>query len=143
MNISQLYSSQDLHFIRCILPNNEKRRGEFEEKLVLKQLFTSSIIAYANFMRFGYPNHVAVNKIIGQCRSLENKLSKAYNDRLDFCSKVLSFIGFKPEDYKKGTDEIFFRSNKFHLLEQFFSDTSAVRNENETSSAREERRRPK
>lgn len=45
-------------------------------------------------------------------------------DRTQFYSNVLLYIGFRLKDFKMGNDEIFFQSNKFHLLEKFFYDVA-------------------
>lgn len=114
-------SFQDVHFIRCILPNYEKRIGDFSEKLILEQLKTSSVVSYAKFVRFGYPKRIPIQKMIEICKSIEEKFKKMYTQKY-FYRKVLLTLGFKIKDFKMGNDEIFFRSDKFHLLENFFSD---------------------
>lgn len=111
-----------MHFIRCILPNSEKQNGKFDEELVLRQLNTSCTLAYANFIRFGYSKSVPFQELVEKCKTVEKKLIKASDSRSDFYSKVLLSIGFKFEDFKMGNEAIFFRSNKFELLEKNFCD---------------------
>lgn len=125
-----------MHFIRCILPNHDKKNGKFEEELVLNQLNTSCTVSYANFIRFGYSKSVAFEEFVEKCRSVEEKWTKGNADRASFYSKVLLSIGFKNNECKMGNEAIFLRSNKFVLLEKFFVDM-------ETFSATERRREPK
>lgn len=122
--INMVDSFQDLHFIRCILPNNDKQNAKFEEELVLRQLITSNTISYAKFIRFGYSKRVSCQKIIDECKWVKNKSCAS---RLNVCSKVLLSIGFKLRDFKMGNDGIAFRSDKFCMLETFFSDVVAAR----------------
>lgn len=121
MDIYSVYF-QDSYFVRCILPNNEKNNAKFEHDLVLKQLITSSTISYVKFIRFGYPKRIELRKIVDACEWLEKKLNIEFEQRSMFYSKVLLYIGFKLKDFKMGHDAIFFRSKKFHLLENFLSD---------------------
>lgn len=93
----------------------------------MQQLHTSSIISYAKFIRDGYPKRVAIERIMAECKSVENKLPKAYANRLDFCTKILRFIGLRSQDYKIGDDVIFLRANKLSLLEQFFTEATTTR----------------
>lgn len=132
-----------MQFIRCILPNNEKQNGKFEDGLVLKQLITSSTISYAKFIRFGYAKHVALQKIIDECKCIENKFGKWSDNQLNFYSKVLLAIGLRLKDFKMGNDSVFFRSNKFHLLDKFFPDARIALNSKGDPWNREQTRKPK
>lgn len=122
---------QDSHFVRCILPNDEKNDAKFEENLVSKQLITSSTISYAKFIRFGYPKRIELQKMVDECKWLEKKLNIECAQRLTFYSKVLLYIGFKLKDFKMGNNAIFFRLSKFNLLERFFSDLAENKEEGE------------
>lgn len=115
---------QDLYFVRCFSPNNKKEKGKFEDELILTQLVSTAIISYAKFIRFGFPNHIALQKLIDDCAPIEKKFNKAGVNQLDFCSTVLKSLGFRPKDFKMGKDTIFFRSDKFNLLQGFFSGTT-------------------
>lgn len=138
-----------MHFIHCILPNIQKEYGKFVDELVLRQLMTSSTIAYAQFIRFGYSKHVALQKIINQCKQLEEKLKIPFSvDSTNLYLKVLLPIGFGPEDFKMGNDLILFRSNKIDLLEKWFSDAKAtpikkLQQPVASPSKPEEKRKPK
>lgn len=119
MNIFNYF--QHVHFIRCIQPNNEKRKENFDDELVLKQLKTSSIISHAEFIRFGYSKRINVQSIVEACKPIEKRLTKLCANPSKLCSYVMLYLGFKLNEFKLGKDVIFCRSNKFHLLEQFLS----------------------
>lgn len=137
------YFFKEAHFIRCILPNDTKQRGKFDEGLVLKQLITSNSIAFAKFMRYGYSEHVLMEKMIDVFKSVENKFSKWSINRPNFYSKVLLSLGFQLEDFKIGKDSIFFRTNKIRLLEKCFCDIEAKSFSNEQLLIPEQEPRPK
>lgn len=124
-----------MHFIRCILPNNNKQNGKFEEELVLSQLNTTCTVSYANFIRFGYSKSVPLEELVEKCRPVEEKWIRANADRSSFYSKVLLSIGFKLDEFKMGNEAIFCRSNKYVLLENFLVDMK-------TFSTTEQRREP-
>lgn len=79
-------------------------------------------MAYINFIRFGYSKSVPFTELVEMCGSVEEKWNKKYANRGSFYSKVLLSLGYKFDDFKMGKDAIFFRSNKFVLMEKFISD---------------------
>lgn len=85
------------------------------------QLRTSSTVAYANFIRFGYPNRIAFQDLINACKPIEEKLKNTYIWPSNFYTKVLLSMGLTLNDFKIGKDVVFFRLNKIHLVEIFFS----------------------
>lgn len=115
-----------MYFIRCIIPNNDKRNAKFDEELILSQLKTSCTISYAEFIRFGYTKRFDFKDLVIKCEPLKQEFIKYCYDRMHFYSKVLLSIGFKLEDFKMGTEAICFRSNKFQLMEDFLSDATAA-----------------
>lgn len=115
-----------MHFVRCIMPNKYKQQGQFERELVLTQLKTSCIVSYAQFIRFGYSKRIDFQELVNRCKSLEDKFQNDSFNRQYFYSKVLLSIGFKHEDFKMGSGVIFFRSNKFNLLEKIFSNMTGI-----------------
>lgn len=108
------------HFIRCIQPNDEKQNGTFNEELVLRQLNTSSITSYAQFMCFGYPKRIASEKLIKKCEPIEKRFKCMQRPTL--YSKILLSRGFKQTDFRIGKEMFFFRSTKFNLLEKLLHD---------------------
>lgn len=86
---------------------------------------TSCTISYANFMKFGYPKRIYLQDLVNVCKELENNLKTISIKQSNFYSKVLLSIGFKLKDFKMGNNAIFFRAEKFHLLEKIFSETAS------------------
>lgn len=99
---------------------------EFDEQLVLHQLITSSTISYTQFVRFGYSKHVTFPLLIDAFKQLDDKLYKMCSNRSIFYSKILLLIGLKLNDFKIGNEAIFFRLNKYYLLENFLLEARAV-----------------
>lgn len=93
----------------------------FDNELVLQQLNSSSTISYAKFMRYGYPKRLAMQELIDLCRPLENELENIESTML--YKKCFLTLGLKMKDFKMGNNTIFFRMNKFDLIERFISDS--------------------
>lgn len=125
-NIESKYL-QDLQFVRCILPNNCKQYANYVEDFVLKQLNTSCVLSYARFIRFGFSLRFNFQELSIKCKVLEDKLKRRM-DRSQFYSKVFLSIGFRLNEFKIGHDAIFFRSNKFELLQKLFCDMTSEPN---------------
>lgn len=78
------------------------------------------------------------------CGTIAIKLNKTFDDRLDFCSKVLIFLGFTHKDFKMGNNMIFFRSEKLEMLKSIFSEAIAARRSEEYESDKQlKTRKPK
>lgn len=88
--------------------------------MVLQQLNTSSTISYAKFMRYGYPKRLILQELVNLCRPLENEL-KSF-ERTVLYKKCFLSLGLELKDFKMGNNTIFFRLNKFNLIEKFIHD---------------------
>lgn len=114
-----------MQFIRCIQPNEEKQNGMFNNELVLKQLKTSSVISHAKFIRFGYSKRIAFQKLVDACEPIKKKLINVCGNPSKFYLIVMQSLGFNRNEFQMGNDVIFIRSNKFHLMEEFLSETQS------------------
>lgn len=70
-------------------------------------------------MRFGYPGHIPLEKMMNKFKLVE-KLNKWSANPSNFYSKILMALGLKLKDFKIGKDSIFFRANKIRILEDIF-----------------------
>lgn len=82
-------------------------------------------MSYARFIRFGFSKRIDFQELTNKCRLI--KLNKTRIDPNKFYSKVLLAIGFSSKEFKIGNDAVFFRSNKFEILEKIFSDMTEPR----------------
>lgn len=113
---------QSSHFIHCVKPNADILVRKFDECMILRQLRSSSTLAYVNFVRFGFPLRIAVTKM----NSLYASYYGTYADARKFHMKLLLAIGLRIGEFKIGQNYIHFRSNQRDKLEQILSVDSSI-----------------
>lgn len=96
---------QNTQFIRCIKPNNQDLPKKLDNVLVLQQLKSANITAYARLMQLGYPVRFAVNDL----NQIYGPYIRAAEIR-QFYMKLFLSIGLKLIDFKFGENLVFFRT---------------------------------
>lgn len=92
--VSQLYKDQltklmvtlrntNPNFVRCIIPNHEKRSGKIDAGLVLDQLRCNGVLEGIRICRQGFPNRIPFQEfrqrfVVFYCVPLFNSLINLY-----------------------------------------------------------------
>ncbi|OUT23864.1 hypothetical protein CAS74_000235 [Pichia kudriavzevii] len=120
-NLSQTFP----HFVRCILPNSEKKPGVFNDAIVLHQLRCNGVLEGIRIARSGYPNRIDFENFAKQYSILSNasfnKASGIKNSTADYkkiCEIILGELKLDPEVYKVGVTKLFFRNSVLASLEK-------------------------
>lgn len=95
---------------------------KFDECMVLKQLRSSSTLAYADFVRFGFPLRMSFKKM----QSLYEPYFHLCADERKFMTKLLLAIGLRIGQFKLGQNFILFRSKQYEKMQQLLSVDSSV-----------------
>lgn len=95
---------------------------KFDECMVLRQLRSSSTLAYADFVRFGFPLRISVAKM----QSLYAPYYHICASARKFHMKLLLAIGLRIGQFKLGQNFIFFRSDQHEKMQQLLSVISCV-----------------
>lgn len=110
--------------------NDPKKPRLFDQKLVLDQLKTSCTIAYAEYMRSGFPVHISLELFLAVFKQLEGEFKNMIGAmgiaKSDFVKKCLLSLGLTCQDFKIGTQYIFLRSNKTAAVDHLISSDAQV-----------------
>jgi myosin heavy subunit len=100
------------HFVRCIIPNNRKRSGEIQMKLVLDQLRCNGVLEGIRICRKGFPNRLSFADFRKRYEILCPTILKPnqFIDGRTACQQLLDQMELEPEKYRIGTTKIFFKA---------------------------------
>jgi len=128
--VSQLYKEQlsklmvtlrntNPNFVRCIIPNHEKKAGKINAMLVLDQLKCNGVLEGIRICRQGFPNRVPFQEFRQRYELLTpNVIPKGFMDGKKACEKMLDSLELEPGLYRIGQSKIFFRAGVLAQLEE-------------------------
>ncbi|KAI8638229.1 P-loop containing nucleoside triphosphate hydrolase protein [Parasitella parasitica] len=106
------------HFVRCILPNNRKRPGEIQPKLVLDQLRCNGVLEGIRICRVGYPNRLLFKQFREQYKILAPDLIANERDHRKACQMLLSTSQLGSDQFQIGRTKVFFKAGMLGKLEE-------------------------
>ncbi|KAI5956532.1 hypothetical protein KGF54_001007 [Candida jiufengensis] len=115
-NLMDQLESTEPHFVRCILPNLEKKFQKFDKQLVLNQLRCNGVLEGIRITRAGYPNKLMFDEFIFRYSIIYDKFQFTKNERTN-CELILKESGLNNETYKIGLTKIFFKNGILGQLE--------------------------
>ncbi|EPY89117.1 myosin, heavy polypeptide 14-like protein [Camelus ferus] len=108
-------SNTNPSFVRCIIPNHEKRAGKLEPRLVLDQLRCNGVLEGIRICRQGFPNRI----LFQEYEILTpNAIPKGFMDGKQACEKMIQALELDPNLYRVGQSKIFFRAGVLAQLEE-------------------------
>merc|ERR1719232_1089568 len=128
--VSQLYKEQlarlmvtlrntNPNFVRCIIPNHEKRAGKINAPLVLDQLRCNGVLEGIRICRQGFPNRIPFQEFRQRYELLTpNVIPKGFMDGKKACEKMIEALELDPGLYRIGQSKIFFRAGVLAHLEE-------------------------
>ncbi|KAG0040078.1 hypothetical protein BGZ82_005326 [Podila clonocystis] len=132
--MDHLYETRP-HFVRCIIPNEEKRAGRIHVPLVLDQLRCNGVLEGIRICRAGFPNRILFAEFRQRYEILSPGLiPQGYMDGRVAAQTLLEALQMDKAQYRVGTSKVFFRSGVLADLEdirdqklsQIFSKCQAV-----------------
>ncbi|CAD6910753.1 unnamed protein product [Tilletia controversa] len=116
--MSQLSSTQP-HFVRCIVPNPNKKPGVMDVPLVLEQLRCNGVLEGIRIARLGYPNRLLFSEFRNRYEVLTpGIIPQGYMDGRKASQRMVEALQLEPSSFKIGTSKIFFKAGILALLEE-------------------------
>ncbi|CAK7897017.1 myosin-1 [[Candida] anglica] len=105
------------HFVRCILPNLEKKPNKFDKNLVLLQLRCNGVLEGIRIARAGYPNKMTFEEFYQRYSILDVKEVFTKNMKTN-SELIIKHINLDAESYKVGITKLFFKNGVLGKLEE-------------------------
>ncbi|XP_067929437.1 myosin-9-like [Watersipora subatra] len=107
------------NFVRCIIPNHEKRAGKIDSHLVLDQLRCNGVLEGIRICRQGFPNRIIFQEFRTRYELLTpNAIPKGFMDGKKCCERMIQALELDPNLYRIGQSKIFFRAGVLAHLEE-------------------------
>ncbi|KAM4631866.1 myosin-11 isoform 3-T3 [Discoglossus pictus] len=107
------------NFVRCIIPNHEKRSGKLDAHLVLEQLRCNGVLEGIRICRQGFPNRIVFQEFRQRYEILAaGSIPKGFMDGKQASVLMIKALELDPNLYRVGQSKIFFRTGVLAHLEE-------------------------
>ncbi|XP_041077283.1 myosin-10-like isoform X1 [Polyodon spathula] len=107
------------NFVRCIIPNHEKRAGKLDPHLVLDQLRCNGVLEGIRICRQGFPNRIVFQEFRQRYEILTpNAIPKGFMDGKQACERMIRALELDLNLFRIGQSKIFFRAGVLAHLEE-------------------------
>ncbi|TPX34846.1 hypothetical protein SmJEL517_g02611 [Synchytrium microbalum] len=116
--MSQLYTTEP-HFVRCILPNEDKKPGKLNTNLVLDQLRCNGVLEGIRICRAGFPNRLLFADFRQRYEVLcPGVIPNGFMDGRKASQALLETLNLDKNQYRIGSSKVFFRAGVLAELEE-------------------------
>ncbi|XP_071108359.1 myosin heavy chain, non-muscle-like isoform X1 [Haliotis cracherodii] len=107
------------NFVRCIIPNHEKKAGKIDSPLVLEQLRCNGVLEGIRICRQGFPNRILFQEFRQRYEILTpNAIPRGFMDGKKAVEKMISALELDGNLFRVGQSKIFFRAGVLAHLEE-------------------------
>uniref|UniRef100_A0A8C5C3A0 Myosin-9 n=1 Tax=Gadus morhua TaxID=8049 RepID=A0A8C5C3A0_GADMO len=118
-NLMTTLRNTNPNFVRCIIPNHEKKAGKLEPHLVLDQLRCNGVLEGIRICRQGFPNRIVFQEFRQRYEILTpNSIPKGFMDGKQACVLMIKALELDPNLYRIGQSKVFFRAGVLAHLEE-------------------------
>ncbi|XP_014676451.1 PREDICTED: myosin heavy chain, muscle-like [Priapulus caudatus] len=111
------------HFVRCIIPNENKEGGAIDAALVMNQLTCNGVLEGIRICRKGFPNRLVYGDFKQRYKILApNAVPEGFCDSKDASAAILSEMQWDTNMYKLGHTKVFFKAGSLGQLEEMRDD---------------------
>ncbi|EPY50612.1 myosin II heavy chain [Schizosaccharomyces cryophilus OY26] len=112
------FNTTQPHFIRCIVPNEEKKSHSFNRALVLDQLRCNGVLEGIRITRAGFPNRMPFNDFRLRYEMMANLPKDNYIESRRASLLILQQMGLSEDQFRIGVSKIFFKAGVLASLEE-------------------------
>merc|ERR1711962_670813 len=107
------------HFVRCIIPNENKAPGEVDGQLILHQLRCNGVLEGIRICRKGFPSRMQFNDFKQRYQILAASATWAgFIDGKVACEKLIEALQLDENEFRIGLTKVFFRAGIVGELEE-------------------------
>ncbi|XP_073667748.1 uncharacterized protein myh14 isoform X5 [Paramisgurnus dabryanus] len=107
------------NFLRCIIPNHEKRAGKLSPHLVLDQLRCNGVLEGIRICRQGFPNRIPFQEFRQRYEILTpNAIPRTFMDGKHASELMISALELDRNLFRVGQSKVFFRAGVLAHLEE-------------------------
>lgn len=106
------------HFVRCILPNQQRSPKIFDNSLVLDQLRYNGVLEGIRIARSGFPNRLDFKEFRSRYGPLVGEIQSRNLSGHQAAAVILEKLGLDSSQYKVGLSKVFFRNGVLAKLER-------------------------
>ncbi|XP_028281553.1 myosin-10 isoform X4 [Parambassis ranga] len=107
------------NFLRCIIPNHEKRAGKLSPNLVLDQLRCNGVLEGIRICRQGFPNRIPFQEFRQRYEILTpNAIPRTFMDGKQASELMINALELDKNLYRVGQSKVFFRAGVLAHLEE-------------------------
>ncbi len=122
IDLMKIINSTNVHYIRCIKPNEEKVAWKFDSLMVLSQLRACGVLETIRISCVGFPTRWTYEEFASRYYMLIPSSEWVPTDINEFCSRVLTSTIEDNKKYQTGNTKIFFKAGMLAFLEKKRSD---------------------
>ncbi|ORY03520.1 myosin-2 [Basidiobolus meristosporus CBS 931.73] len=130
ISLMETINSTNVHYIRCVKPNEAKKPWQFDPQMVLSQLRACGVLETIRISCEGYPSRRTIEEFVDRYYLLLPSSQWSPQDLSKFTMSILELTINNPDKYQLGLTKVFFRAGQLAYLEKLRSDklnTSACR----------------
>merc|ERR1711962_1033230 len=107
------------HFVRCIIPNENKAPGEVDGQLILHQLRCNGVLEGIRICRKGFPSRMRFNDFKQRYQILAaSAIPAGFIDGKIACEKLIEALQLDENEFRIGLTKVFFRAGIIGELEE-------------------------
>jgi myosin protein heavy chain len=108
--LTQLYTTEP-HFVRCIIPNEEKKPRKLDVNQALEQLRCNGVLEGIRICRAGFPNRVVFAEFRQRYELLAPKsVPTGFMDGRKASQLILEALALDTNQFRVGNSKVFFRT---------------------------------